>query len=65
MTSKQKKTNRARPHVFCCYRLSKFAGRYNRDLTPYEYDKCKKDTIALGEDKCVQKALDFCSKVKR
>ena len=27
-------TDRARPYVFCFYRLSKLAGRYNRDLTP-------------------------------
>ena len=27
-------TNRARPYIFCFYRLSKLAGRYDRDLTP-------------------------------
>ena len=27
-------TDRASPNVFCFYRLSKLAGRYNRDLTP-------------------------------
>ena len=40
-------TDRARPYVFCFYRLGKRAGRYNRDLTPYEKEKCKKDTIAF------------------
>ena len=29
-------TDRARLYVFCFYRLSKLAGRYNRDLTPDE-----------------------------
>ena len=29
-------TDRARPYVFCFYRLSKLAGRYNCDLTPSE-----------------------------
>ena len=29
-------TNRARPYVFCFYRLSKLADRYNRDLTSDE-----------------------------
>ena len=58
-------TDRARPHVFCFHRFSKLSGRYNRDLTPYEYDKCKKDTFAFDGDNCVEKALDFCLKLKR
>ena len=27
-------------------------------------DKCKKDTVAFDGDKCVEKALDFCLKLK-
>ena len=57
-------TDRARPYVFCFYRLSKLAGRYNRDLTKDEIEKCKKDTIALDGENCVEKALDFCLKLK-
>ena len=57
-------TDRARPYVFCFYRLSKLAGRYNRDLTPDELEKCRKDTIAFDGDDCVSKALDFCLKLK-
>ena len=57
-------TNRARPYVFCFYRLGKLAGRYNRDLTPDELEKCRKDTIAFDGDDCVSKALDFCLKLK-
>ena len=57
-------TDRARPYVFCVYRLSKLAGRYNRDLTPNELEKCRKDTIAFDGDNCVEKALDFCLKLK-
>ena len=57
-------TDRARPYVFCFYRLSKLAGRYNRDLIIDELEKCKKDTIALDRDNCVEKALDFCLKTK-
>ena len=56
-------TDRAKPYVFCFYRLGKLAGRYNRDLTSDEIDKCKKDTIAFDGDNCVEKALDFCSKL--
>ena len=59
------KADRARPYVFCFYRLSKLAGRYNRDLTLEEREKCKKDTIAFDGDKCTEKALDFCLKLKK
>ena len=57
-------TDRARPYVFCFYRLSKLAGRYDRDLTKDEIEKCKKDTIAFDGDNCVDRALDFCKKMK-
>ena len=57
-------TDRARPYLFCFYRLSKLAGRYNRDLTLDELEKCRKDTIAFDGDNCVSKALDFCLKLK-
>ena len=57
-------TDRARPYVFSFYRLSKLAGRYNRDLNPNELEKCRKDTIAFDGDDCVEKALDFCLKLK-
>ena len=57
-------TDRARPYVFCFYRLSKLAGKYDRDLTPNELEKCGRDTIAFDGDDCVEKALDFCLKLK-
>ena len=57
-------TDRARLYVFCFYRLSKLAGRYDRDLTIDEQEKCKKDTIAFDGDNCVSKTLDFCLKLK-
>ena len=47
------------------YRLSKLAGRYNRDLTPYEIDKSKKDKLVFDGDKCVNNALDFFIKIQR
>ena len=52
-------TDRARPYVFCFHRLIKLAGRYNRDLTKDEIEKCNKDTIAFDGDNCVEKALDL------
>ena len=57
-------TDGARPYGFCSYRLSKLAGRYNRDLTSDEIDNCKKDTIAFYGDNFVEGALDFCLKLK-
>ena len=57
-------TDGARPYIFCFYRLSRIAGRYNRDLTPYEIEKCKKGSIAFDGDSCVSNALDFCLKLK-
>ena len=58
-------TNRARPYCISFYRLSKLAGRDNRDITPSELDKSKKYTIVFDENKCIETALDFCSKIKR
>ena len=57
-------TDTARPYCSSFYRLSKIAGRYNRDLTPYEMDKCKKDTIVFDGDNCVGNVLGFCLKLK-
>ena len=57
-------TDRPRPYVFCFYRLSNLASRYNRDLTTDELEKCRKDTMAFDGDNCVEKALDFCFKLK-
>ena len=57
-------TDRARPYVFCFYRLSKLSDRNNRDLTQDEIEKCKKDTIAFDGDNCVEEGLDFCLNLK-
>ena len=35
-------TDRARPYCISFYRFCKLAGRYDRDLTPYEMEKCQK-----------------------
>ena len=57
-------TNRARPYNMTFYRLNKIAGRYNRDPTPEELEKAKKDTIAFEGDNCINNALDYCLKFK-
>ena len=43
-------TDRARPYCISFYRISKIAGRYDRDQTHEELDKCKKDTIVFDGD---------------
>ena len=58
-------TDRARPHNMTFYRLSKLAGRYRRDLTSYECEKCKKDTLVFVSEGCITKALGFSVKFKR
>ena len=57
-------TDRTRPYVFCFYRLSKLAGRYDRDLTPNELEKRRKDISAFDGDNCVSKTLDFSLKIE-
>ena len=37
--------DRAIPYANCIYRLSKVSGKYNRDITDREYEKCRKDCI--------------------
>ena len=46
------------------YRLSKIAGRYHRDPTREELQKSINDTIAFSGDDCINKALDYCLKLK-
>ena len=57
-------TDRARPYNMTFYRLSKIAGRYERDPTQEELQKSIKDTIAFAGDNCFGNALDFCLKLK-
>ena len=57
-------TDRARPYNMTFYRLSKIAGRYERDPTQEELQKSIKDTIAFAGDNCINNALDFCLKLK-
>ena len=57
-------TDRARPYCISFYRLSKLAGRYDRDPTKNELEKSLQDTIAFAGDKCFSNALDYCLKLK-
>ena len=57
-------SDRAKPYNMTFYRLSKMAGRYDRDPTQKELEKSKKDTIAFMGDDCIDNALDYCLKLK-
>ena len=57
-------TDRARAYNMTFYRLSKIAGRYDRDPTPEELQKSIKDTIAFAGDNCIGNALDYCLKLQ-
>ena len=57
-------TDRARPYNMTFYRLSKIAGRYERDPTPEELKKSIDDTIAFAGDNCISNALDYLLKLK-
>ena len=56
--------DKARPYNMTFYRLSKRAGRYERDPTQEELQKSIKDTIDFAGDNCINNALDFCLKLK-
>ena len=57
-------TDRARPYNMTFYRLSKNAGRYERDLTQEELKKSIDDTVDFARDNCINNALDICLKLK-
>ena len=57
-------TDRARPYDMTFYRLSKIAGRYDRDPTQEELKKSINDTISFAGDDCIEKSLDFLLKLK-
>ena len=61
---RSKSTDRTIPFCISFYRLSRLSGRYNRDLTLYEHDKCKNDSLVFDGDNCVSNALDFLFKFK-
>ena len=46
------------------YRLSKIAGRYERDPTQKELKKSINDTLSFEGDNCIGNALDFLLKFK-
>ena len=44
-------TDRAIPYTVSCYPVSKSIGKYDRDLTNEEIEKCRNDTYGLNISK--------------
>ena len=62
-------TDRAVPFGNCIYRLSKLSGKYSRDVTQREYEKCKEDCIVFrgtdGNNEMLDHVLQFKGEPKR
>ena len=52
-------TDRAVPYANCIYRLSKPSGKYNRDISEKEYQKCLNDCIVFQGLDNINKMLDY------
>ena len=57
-------TDRAKPYDMTFYRISKIAGRYERDPTQEELKKSINDTFSFEGDNCIGDVLDFLKKFK-
>ena len=58
-------TDRAVPYANCKNRLSKNSGKYNRDITEGEYEKCRKDCIVFKGLDNINEMLDYLLQLKR
>ena len=57
-------TDKARPSNMTFHRISKIAGRYDREPTQEELKKSIDEARAFAGDNCNNNALDFCLKLK-
>ena len=49
---------RAVPYCSFIYELSKISGKYNRDISEKEYQKCLKECVVFKGIDCINKMLD-------
>ena len=49
---------RAVPYCSCIYKLSKTSGKYHRDITEQEYQKCLNDCVVFKGTDCINEMLD-------
>ena len=57
-------SDKAVPYASCMYRLSKISGKYNRDVTQREYEKCTEDCIVFEGTDNINKLLDYVLQFK-
>ena len=57
-------TDGAVPNAKCIYRLSKLSGKYNRDISKKEYQKCLNDCIVFKGLDSIKEMLDYVLQVK-
>ena len=50
--------NRAVPYCQCIYKLSKISGKYHRDISEQEYQKCLNDCVVFKGTDCINEMLD-------
>ena len=49
---------RAVPYCSCIYKLSKISGKFHRDISEQEYQKCLNDCVVFKGVDCSKKMLD-------
>ena len=55
---------RAVPYCSCLYKLSKISGKYHRDISEQEYQKCVNDCVVFRGTICNNEMLDHVSLFK-
>ena len=53
------------PYCSCIYKLSKIAGKYHRDKSEQEYQKCLNDCSVFKRTGCINEMLDHVLSFKR
>ena len=57
-------TIRAVPYCGCIYKLSKISGKYHRDISEQEYQKCLNDCVVFNGNDCINEMLNRVSSLK-
>ena len=52
------------PYCSCINKLNKISGKYNRDITGKEYQKCLNECVVFKVSNCIDDMLDHVSSFK-
>ena len=47
------------PYCSCIYKLSKISGKYHRDISEKEYQKCLNDSVVFEGTDCINESVVF------